>query len=205
MLAQPDARARHAHQPTVALERVVDGLIVCGMFFAATATLPAGTRFVVIGRCCDVGSQSHNQALGRDRAAQGRGLLLGLPLQSGSISDSQIYSRGEQIAPASAVGTAPAPADFPSPTAQAQLTPRTASEWRIKNPDIYGNKLASFHGNDQPERKEYRGVDIFAVFPDAAAQPSTTHDADTLAALRHRLARPVPHGLRVRRPGAHHR
>ena len=118
------------------------------------------------------------------------GLLLGLPLQSGSISDSQIYSRGEQIAPASAVGTAPAPADFPSPSAQAQLTPRTASEWRIKNPDIYGNKLASFHGNDQPERKEYRGVDIFAVFPDAAAQPSTTHDADTLAASRRRVLVP---------------
>lgn len=161
-----------------------------GALAAWTATLPAGTRFVVIGRCCDVGSQSHNQALGRDRAAQGRGLLLGLPLQSGTISDSQIYSRGEQIAPASAVGTAPAPADFPSPSAQAQLAPRTASEWRIKNPDIYGNKLASFHGNDQPERKEYRGVDIFAVFPDAAAQPSTTHDADTLAASRRRVLVP---------------
>ncbi|MBL8973762.1 MAG: flippase-like domain-containing protein [Myxococcales bacterium] len=37
---------------TVALERVVDGLIVCGMFFAATATLPAAPAIVSLYTAC---------------------------------------------------------------------------------------------------------------------------------------------------------
>ncbi len=37
---------------TVALERVVDGLIVCGMFFAATATLPAAPAIASLYTAC---------------------------------------------------------------------------------------------------------------------------------------------------------
>jgi hypothetical protein len=152
-----------------------------------TATLPAGTRFVVIGRCCDVGSATHNQNLGRDRAEHGRDLLRGLPLQSGVITDAQIYYRGEQTV--TGTGTAPTPAEFPSPAAQTQLTGRTGVEWRITN--VYNAATrARFTGNGQPERKEYRGVDIFAVFPDPAQQPSVTSDGDALAANRRRALVP---------------
>ena len=156
-----------------------------GSLAAWTASLPANTKFIVIGRCCDVGSESHNEALARDRAAQGRVLLLGMPLQAGTVTDLAVQSRGEQSV--SSTGTPPNNNDF-TPGTEAELAPRIDKEWRIKT--VYGTKTQSFHGNDQAERKEYRGVDIFAVFPTPANQASTPDDHDGLAAGRRRALVP---------------
>lgn len=138
-------------------------------FLAAwTQSLPAGTKFVVIGRCCDLGTDAYNLDLGVRRADIGRSLLLGLPLQTGLISEDLIYTRGEQAPGSVHDGFLTQPSDYTTPADEQDLTGRTANVFQIKAlyPDA-GTRAAWAH--EQFERQEYRGVDIYAVVPAAAA------------------------------------
>src|SRR5690606_4181041 len=124
--------------------------------------LPADTRFVVIGRCCDLGTEQRNRDLANERAGRGRDLLV----QAGIAAD-RIRFVGEQ----GPTAAEPEPAyvdalQFTSPpldpTADPVLGPRLAEGWVFH--DYYTSSERSAWGGtqEQPERKEARGVDIYA-------------------------------------------
>lgn len=151
---------------------------------AWTQTLPAGTRFVVIGRCDDIGTSSYNAELGERRADAGRALLVGLPLQSGTIADSDIYSRGENKT--TGQGTQPTAGSFQEVSSQPSrtLSGRTPQEWQITN--MYSSSERASWGSTQalPQREEYRCVDIYAAVPLAASTTQPTPEEDSLSPSR---------------------
>lgn len=133
-----------------------------------THSLPAGTKFVVIGRCCDLGTDAYNADLAVRRAAIGKSLLLGLPLQNGMITDDLIYARGEQTPGSVHDAFLTQPADYTDPADEQDLAGRTANVFQIKSIYPDANTRAAW-AHEQLERQEYRGVDIYAVVPAAAA------------------------------------
>lgn len=153
-------------------------------------SLPSGTQFLIIGRCCDLGSDSRNQTLCKDRAEQGFKLLTDASLGSGAIDASRVAYRGEQEALASTHGSAPA--DPGGQPAGRTLTDRTVQEWRIKSLYYSGGSPPSGWGQTQsiPERVEARGVDIYAVIPAATPPATTTTDDHSLSTDRRRALRP---------------
>lgn len=151
---------------------------------AWTQTLPAGTRFVVIGRCDDIGTSAYNAELGERRADAGRALLVGLPLQSGTIADSDIFSRGEDKPTGN--GTQPTAGTFQEVSSEPSrtLSGRTLQEWQITN--AYSSSERASWGNTQalPQREEYRCLDIYAAIPLAASTTQPTPEEDSLSPSR---------------------
>lgn len=137
------------------------------------------TRFVVIGRCCDLGTANRNVDLANQRAQRGRDLLV-----EAGIAVDRIVFIGEQGPTTGADGAAyTGPLQFTGPTldptADAQLGPRINEGWHFKA--LYGPSTLQAWGNAQerPERKEGRGVDIYALVPDG--QPADDeHPGDNI-------------------------
>lgn len=133
-------------------EQVAGG--VAGALGAWVASLPAGARFVVVGRCCDLGTLSRNVALARERAARGQALLVAAGVGAG-----QITALGEQ--------------DDPPAGLSGVSAPRVQKEWAFKR--YYPNAAQVWGQNqEQPERKEGRGVDVYAVIEESAATLTPT-------------------------------
>lgn len=135
---------------------------------AWAAALPEETRFVVIGRCCDLGTETRNRELANERAVQGRDLLV----QAGIAAD-RIRHIGEQ-------GRLPEPNEpgyadalsFTAPPFNAvddpDLGPHVAEDWAFLAYYSDAERTAWGTTQEQPERREGRGVDIYAVLPPAA-------------------------------------
>lgn len=147
-----------------------------------------GTRFVVIGRCCDLGTETRNRTLATQRAQRGSELLV-----AAGITADRIRFVGEQ---GTAAGTEPgyaAALQFTSPPldpmADPQLGPRITEGWRFKDYYASATRTAWGSAQGQPERVEGRGVDIYAIVPagDAADDPDpgdeTTRSPDLVRAL----------------------
>ncbi|MCB9529772.1 MAG: hypothetical protein H6701_15515 [Myxococcales bacterium] len=128
-------------------EQVQSG--VTAALSAWVASLPAEARYVVVGRCCDLGTPSRNKGLAQERAARGKALL-----EAAGVGADRITAFGEQ---------GPAPTGLDS-----SLTARVNTGWAFKA--WYPNAAQIWGQNqEQPERKEGRRVDIYAVVTESAA------------------------------------
>ncbi len=137
---------------------------------AWAGALPAGTRFLVIGRTCDIGSRAHNTRLGRDRAHQTARLLLDPALGAGAIAADRLRWRGEDeptttwrqgTAKAAAGAALPAGAPWTEGAAfdvddQAILGRYSALSRWVRD----GKKI-----QDIAARWEHRSADIYALVP----------------------------------------
>jgi hypothetical protein len=158
---------------TVPPEEDVDATFTVEELAVWAGGFTAGTHFVVIGRCCDLGTERRNRDLANERAERGRDLLV-----DAGITGDRIRFIGEQ-GPTSTQPEAPYhdalqfPAPAPDPTTDPQLGPRITEGWRFK--DYYPAPVRTPWGDAQnrPERKEGRGVDIYAIVP-----PGDPADAD---------------------------
>jgi hypothetical protein len=151
--------------------------------------LPADTRFVVVGRCCDLGTLSRNIELADARAKIGRDLLV-----TAGISADRIRFVGEQGTtkdPDAGFTTALQFPTAPQPVSDTDLEPRIHEEWAFKAYHSATTRTAWGDTQDQPERKEGRGVDIYAMVPAAApVETATPTDAATRATSLVRLLVP---------------
>ncbi len=135
-----------------------------------------GATFVVVGRCCDIGTDDYNARLAADRAD-----AVAAWLPSGATQD-----RGEQTAPSAAMTTAQ---DAVSP-------PLTADEKGpvrlIEQEHTAAERAAWGEVTTHPVRQRYRRADIYAVGgtytpppgADASAQLQPTDDQELDPALR---------------------
>ncbi len=180
----PDARAYDSRGFTATQDRdaIVDALR------AWVATMPPGTRYVVIGRCCDLGGESRNRTLANDRATVGRDLLT-----EAGVSAADIRAIGEQgqssNTEASFVGAISFPPDLASNDAalyahveeRAGVDAAGEAGWKIKQDFPSSTRSAWGESRERAERKDSRGVDIYAQTP-AMSQPTvpTNPTAPTL-------------------------
>ncbi len=130
------------------------------------ASLPGDTRFIVIGRCCDIqlATENRNRDLANERFTWGRDMLV-----AAGVAASRIQGIGEQ-------GIVPGPdgAAYASATNFAPTGPIRAEideAWRIL--DDYDDATRASWGDTQsrPERVAARGVDIYAILTDPATTP----------------------------------
>ena len=132
-----------------------------------------GAQFLVIGRCDDIGSDSYNLTLARDRAARGVALLTALqPGQIGTpLPAASVFSRGEQSAFGNATGDdLEEDPEIALSEAEKSEAVAGASKGRL----IHAELPASTSWDDErfvdgalsehePVRDDYRRVDIYAV------------------------------------------
>ncbi len=130
------------------------------------ASLPSDTKFIVIGRCCDIKSatENRNRDLANERYTKGHGMLV-----AAGVDASRIQGIGEQ-------GTVPGPdgAAYASATNFAPTGPVRAEideAWRIR--EDYDDSTRASWGDTQsrPERIAARGVDIYAIVTNPATTP----------------------------------
>jgi hypothetical protein len=169
--------------------------------FAQTALLTwaaryPGAKFVVVGRCDDIGSDSYNANLATQRADRGRALLS--TLQSGStgtpVPGADIYSRGEQsqFAGASAAGDSEEENAQP-PMRAAELSEAAAgtpANGRLIHTDIPASTTWADARDDahEAQRDDFRRVDIYAIGGTPAPGSTRPDDNTTVgAALRRSL------------------
>lgn len=160
-------------------EEQLDTTFTVDELAAWAGSFPAETRFVAIGHCCDLGTETRNRDLANERAQRGRDLLV----EAGIVAE-RIRFTGEQ-GPTSAQPEAAytAALQFTSPpldpAADAQLGPRIGEGWRFKN--LYSASTRSAWGSaqGQPEREEGRGVDLYALVL-AGPSPSNPEPSDEL-------------------------
>lgn len=142
----------------------------------AWAAFFPGATFVVVGRCCDMGTDSYNAGLAADRAAA---VTTWLP--SGAT-----FHRGEQTAPNAGMAVAQNNVDPP-------LTADEKSALRLILQEHTATDRAAWGGvATRPERQRYRRADIYAVGgtytppsgADASAQMQPTQDQQVDPALR---------------------
>ena len=166
----------------------------------AWAARYAGAQFIVVGRCDDIGSNSYNETLARDRAARGVALLTAL--QSGQagapVPASAVFSRGEQ----SAFSGASAPGNTLEENPEIALSPAEKSESvggsthgrliHAEYPDSTTWPDARYVGgvlsDHEGVRDDYRRVDIYAVGGTPAPGTALVTDETAVgAALRRSL------------------
>lgn len=130
-----------------------------------------GAKFVVVGRCDDIGSDSYNANLATQRADRGRALLS--TLQSGStgtpVPGASVYSRGEQsqFAGASAAGDSEEENAQP-PMRAAELSEAAAgtpANGRLIHTDIPASTTWADARDDahEAQRDDFRRIDIYAI------------------------------------------
>jgi hypothetical protein len=149
---------------------------------AWTGGFPDTTRFVVVGRCCDLGPDLHNQNLANSRARRGKGLL-----GSAGIDAGRIRAFGEQ-------GLAGPDPDLAAPTTEdmAELGSRVDPPGRAFLTYHTVNERSAWGKTpEQPERKEGRGVDIYAIVP-AATPAENPEPTDALTKNPARIRALVP-------------
>lgn len=137
-------------------------------------SLPAGARFIVVGRCCDLGTEARNRQLANDRAEQGKTLLVA----AGVLPDA-IRVQGEQgqTTAANEPGYKTA-LSFTTPafsaTDDAQMGAFVNEGWRIKSDYADSERNAWGTTQNLPQREEARGVDIYVVCDEAAVTSQPT-------------------------------
>lgn len=128
-------------------------------------TMPPDTDYVVIGRCCDLGTETRNRTLAKDRAAVGRDLLIEAGVDAAHIRQigEQGDTSGDEADYLDRISFAPASAQIDAP-----LVAHVDEDWKIKR-DFPASTLSSWgESQDRDERKDARGVDIYAQTPAAA-------------------------------------
>lgn len=135
------------------------------------ASLPNDTRFIVIGRCCDikVETAARNRDLANERWEKGRDLLI-----AAGVDSAHIQGIGEQGRAGAVYDDA---TDFVP--AGSPLRAHINEAWRIY--EDYRDTIRLSWGDTQsrPERIEARGVDIYAVVSDPATTPTVPDEGET--------------------------
>ncbi|MBZ0071189.1 MAG: hypothetical protein K8I04_05635 [Gammaproteobacteria bacterium] len=156
-----------------------------GDISAWVASLPGDTRFIVIGRCCDIriSTETRNRDLANERFAKGRDMLI-----AAGVDAARIQGIGEQGMVPGPDGAAYANATNFAPTGP--IRDEIDEAWRILVD--YDDATRASWGDTQsrPERIAARGVDIYAILSDPATTPpvpdsgeSATRGADLMRAL----------------------
>lgn len=158
-----------------------------------------GAKFVVVGRCDDIGSDGYNANLATQRADRGRALLS--VLQTGStgtpVPGSSIYSRGEQsqFAGASAAGdTEEENAQPPMRAAElSEAAAGTPASGRLIHADIPASLTWADARDDahEAQRDDFRRVDIYAIGGTAAPGSARPDDSTTVGATLRRSLVPA--------------
>lgn len=155
-----------------------------------------GAKFIVVGRCDDVGTDSHNAALATRRAARGRELLSVLqPGETGTpVPVADIYSRGEQsqFTGASADGDSGEENAQPPMRAveRSEAAEGTPASGRLIHADIPASTSWADRRDDDHEtqRDDFRRVDIYTIGGTPAAGSARPDDSTTVgASLRRSL------------------
>lgn len=159
-----------------------------------------GAKFVVVGRCDDIGSDSYNAGLASQRAERGRALLTTLQAgQSGTpVPGASVYSRGEQ----SQFTGASADGDNQEENAQPPMRAVERSEAAEGTPAsgrlIHADIPASLGWDDarddahEAQRDDFRRVDIYAIGGTPAAGSARPDDSATVGASLRRSLVPAP-------------
>lgn len=159
-----------------------------------------GAKFIVVGRCDDIGSDGYNAGLASQRAERGRALLTTLQAgQSGTpVPGANVYTRGEQsqFTGASAAG------DNEEENAQPPMRAAERSEAAEGTPAsgrlIHADIPASLSWDDrrddahEGQRDDFRRVDIYAIGGTAAAGSARPDDSATVGASLRRSLVPAP-------------
>ena len=183
--AEPYPTFTGATAVTTTPEEQLDATFTVDELATWAGGFPATTRFVAIGRCCDLGTETRNRDLANQRAQRGQQLLV----EAGIAAD-RIRAIGEQgptaAQPEAAYHDAlQFTAPVLDPTADPALVDRLREGWRFK--DYYSASTRTAWGDAQgrPERKEGRGVDLYAIVPsgEPAENPAPGDDATQHPAL----------------------
>jgi hypothetical protein len=158
-------------------------------------SLPDETVFVVIGRCDDLGSESLNTRLGRNRAERGMQELTtptgATEPEHQAIDEARVWYGGElegilRQAATDATG---------EPTGIDALSARRAFNWRIQAHYDSWNDWPRVR-DDRAARVEHRCAEIYAIIPDDAPVPADDEgrpsDEDSLDPARRRILVPGP-------------
>lgn len=142
---------------------------------AWVAALPGDTRFIVIGRCCDIsaGTETRNRELANARFRTGRDLLL-----AAGVDATRIQGIGEQGLVAGDDGAAYAAATSFA-AAGSDLRAHVDEAWRILQDYDAATRASWGDTQSKPEREEARGVDIYAVVTDPATTPQVPDEGET--------------------------
>jgi len=162
-----------------------------------------GAKFIVVGRCDDIGSDSYNANLATQRAERGRALLSTRQLDNGVesrgalVQAAVIYSRGEQsqFSGASAAGDAEEENAQP-PMRAAELSEAaegTPANGRLIHADIPASLTWAEARDDahEAQRDDYRRVDIYAIGGTPAAGSARPDDSTTVGATLRRSLVPA--------------
>jgi hypothetical protein len=139
------------------------------------ASLPNDTRFIVIGRCCDItaGTETRNRELANERWTKGRDLLI-----AAGVDAARIQGIGEQGLVAGLDGAAYDSATSFAPAGSA-LRAHIDEAWRIYTDYDSSTRTSWGETQSRPERIEARGVDIYAVVADPATTPPVPDEGET--------------------------
>ena len=155
-----------------------------------------GARFIVVGRCDDIGTDGYNAALATGRANRGRALLS--TLQAGAtgtpVPAASIFSRGEQsqFTGASAAGDSAEDNALPPMRSieRSEAAEATPASGRLIHADIPASTgWADARDNaHEAQRDDFRRVDIYAIGATPAAGSERPDDSTTIGpALRRSL------------------
>ncbi|WP_156391916.1 MULTISPECIES: hypothetical protein [unclassified Roseateles] len=147
-----------------------------------------GAKFIVVGRCDDIGTDSYNASLATRRADRGRALLSTLLTgQSGTpVPAASIFSRGEQsqFTGASAAGDTEEENAVPPMRAVelSEAAEGTPANGRLIHADIpastgWEDKRIDAH---EPQRDDFRRIDIYAIGGTAGAGSERPDDNATV-------------------------
>ncbi len=130
------------------------------------ATLPADTRFIVIGRCCDIrtSTEDRNRDLANERFAKGRDMLV-----AAGVDASRIQGIGEQGLVAGPDGATYASATSFAPSGP--IRDEIDEAWRILEDYDAATRASWGDTQSRPERVAARGVEIYAILTDPATTP----------------------------------
>jgi hypothetical protein len=161
-------------------EEQLDASFTLEELAAWAGAFSADTRFVAIGQCCDLGTEARNRELANERARRGQQLLVDAGIAADRIRF--IGEQGPTAAPLEPAYVAALQFTSPplDPTADPNLGPRITEGWRFK--DEYSASTRSGWGSAQnkPERKEARGVELYALVPAANPTPENPQPSDEL-------------------------
>lgn len=136
------------------------------------AGLPEETRFLVIGRTCDIGGRAYNEALGKRRAQQAARLLTDAALGPGSVDTARVWWRGEDESTASwrqgtaAVGGAALDGSWSGTDAVDRDHWAVTERYPSRERWVRGGRKIQ----DLAARWEHRSADIYALGPDPAVE-----------------------------------
>ncbi len=178
--------------------------------FSQTALLAwakryTGAKFIVVGRCDDIGSDGYNANLANSRAARGRELLSvrqrernGALSTGNLIADAAVLSRGEQsqFTGASAAGNAEEENAQPPmrPAERSESAAGTPANGRLIHADIPASLTWADTRDDahEAQRDDFRRVDIYAIGGTAAPESVLPDDNATVGPTLRRSLVPAP-------------